>query len=129
MAHAEADESPTEALTQEQANRAYLEAMLASDWNQAGGIASHTPADATIADLQRWRLRRQSIALRQWESFLVRYGEGPNARHVVLRAPTPSEAKSVAALYWDAGLSELEVWTTRDYEQRYGQLPSRFATL
>ena len=57
------------------------------------------------------------------------YGEDPNARYAVLRAPMASEAKSVAALYWDAWPSELEVWTTRYYEQRYGQLPNRFATL
>ena len=123
MADEEADRSLTEELTEAQANRAYLEAVLASDWDRAGTIAAAPPADATIADLQRWRLRQQSLADRQWESFLVRYGEGPNARHVVLRAPTAIEARAVAATYWDAWPSELEVWTTLYYTQRYDGLP------
>ena len=129
MGHAGGDTSPLEELTEAQANQAYLEAVLASDWKRAGEIAAHPPADATIADLQRWRLRRQSLADRQWESFLVGYGEGPNARHVVLRAPTAVEARAVAATYWGAWPSELMVWTTRYYEQRYGRLPKGLVSL
>ena len=129
MTHAESDRSPTEELTEAQANRAYLEAVLASDWKRAGAIVAHPPVDATIADLQRWRLRRQSLADRQWESFLVRYGEGSNAQHVVLRVPTAIEVRAVAATHWSAWPSELEVWTTLYYEQRYGRLPERFAVI
>ena len=129
MDPAEADTNLTEERTQERANRAYLEAVLASDWSRAGAIAAAPPADATAVDLQRWRLRRQSAQQRQWESFLVRYGEGPNARHVVLRAPAASEAKAVAGAYWGTWPGELEIWTTLYYEQRYGRLPNRFTML
>ena len=97
MTHEEADRSPTGELALSPANRACREVVLAGDWKRAEAIAAHPPANTPIADLQSWWLRRQSLANRQWESFLVCYGEKPNVRNVVLRAPTVIEARNCSA--------------------------------